>query len=135
MATECAVRPKPDRRTGHVETEQVRWFDVDLSLHFFSPSTGAWGSGLTRRISRSAVVFVPSGLALRVGDVLQYVLVFPGSAGRPGAVGSCRGRVVRTDAVVTVTIDRYRLQTATAARTSRDARTRRLAGRPNRREQ
>jgi len=128
MATSCALRPETDPRTRPGETEQVAWFDVGLSLQFFSPSTGVWGSGITRRISRNAVVFVSSGLPPSVGDVLQYVLGFPGSAGRRGAVGSCRGRVVRADAVVIVTIDHYRLQTATAARTSRDARTRRLAG-------
>ncbi len=128
MAAECHVRPKPDRRTLHVQPGPALWFDIDLPLYFHSPSTGAWGSGSTRCICRNAVTFVPSGLGLSVGDVLQYALVFPGTAGRPGGVGLCRGRVVRADEVVTVTIDRYRLQTATAARESRDAQARRLAG-------
>ncbi len=105
-----------------------QWFDVALPLHLFSRSAGRWGSGLTRRISRNAVEFVASGLALRAGDALQFVLAFPGPAGQVGAVGSCRGRVVQSDAVVVATIDRCRLQTVTAAQTSRDARTRRLAG-------
>lgn len=108
--------------------DQALWFDMDLPLYFYSPSTGEWGSGATRRVSRNAVMFAPSALSLRVGDVLEYALVFPGAAGRPGAVGSCHGQVVRAGAVATVTIDRYRLQTATAAQESGDPRARRLAG-------
>jgi hypothetical protein len=107
---------------------QARWFDMDLPLHFFSPATQAWGTGLTRRISRDAVMFVPSDTSFSVGDDLRYLLLFPGAGGKPGAVGMCRGRIARADTVVVVTIDRCRLQTATAVRASRDAHTRRLVG-------
>lgn len=105
---------------------QARWFDVDLSVSYFSPATDAWGIGRTRRICRDAVVFAPSGAAVRLGDELRYLLFFPGASRKPGAVGSCRGRVVRTEPAVVVTIDRCRLQTATAARASLDERTCRL---------
>ena len=82
---------------------------------------------MTCEISRSAVVFISSGTTVRVGEVLQYVLVLPGFAGKAGAVASCRGRVIRADAVVVVTIDKNRLQTAAVARAAgRDARKRRL---------
>lgn len=107
--------------------QQLLWFDAGLTIHFFSQSTGGWGSGLTRRISRRAVMFVPFGSAPVAGEALRYALAFPGRAGRAGAVASCCGRVVRADTEVVVTMDRCRLQTASAARARRDARTRRLA--------
>jgi hypothetical protein len=128
MAAECAVRPLADRRTPWVEMPRVRWFDVDLPIHFVSPATEAWGIGRTCRISRDAVMFVPSNTSFSVGDQLRYLLLFPGTGGKPGAVGMCRGRIARADTVVVVTIDRCRLHTPTSARASRDARMRRLVG-------
>ena len=128
MSNECTVRPRADRRTRGVETRHARWFDVDLPVHFVSPATEAWGAGRTRRICRDAVVFDPSDTPLGVGDELRFLLLFPGAGGKPGAVGTCRGSIVRADTVVVVTIDRCRLQTPTAVLASRDARMRRLAG-------
>lgn len=128
MSTECDVRPRADRRTRGGETRQAPWFDVDLPVHFVSPATGAWGAGRTRRICRDAVVFDPSDTPLGVGDQLRFLLLFPGTGGKPGAVGKCRGSIVRADTVVVVTIDRCRLQTQAAVLESRDGRMRRLAG-------
>jgi len=128
MATDCAERPRADRRNRWVEMPQARWFDVDLPLHFFSPATEAWGIGRTRRISRDAVMFVSSDAGFSVGDELRYLLFLPSTARKSGGVGLCRGWVARADTVVVVTIDRCRLQTATAARASRDARVRQMVG-------
>jgi hypothetical protein len=127
MATDCTVLPRADCATRFEEVRQAQWFDVDLPIHFFSQATEVCGIGLTRRISRDAVMFASSGAPLTAGDELRYLLLFPKASGKAGAVGLCRGRVVRADAVVVVTIDRCRLQSATAVRASRDARTRRLA--------
>jgi hypothetical protein len=89
---------------------------VRLPVRFLSPATGASGEGVTQVISREGVVFAPADPNVRVGDVLHYVLMFPGHEGRAGAVARCCGRVSRADGVIAVTIDRYRLQTADAAR-------------------
>jgi hypothetical protein len=102
---------------------------MHLSLGYYVNAAGTWGTGVTCAISRDAVEFAPAERSLNVGDVLHYVLAFPGSAGSTGAVALCRGRVVRAGAVVVVTIDEYRLQTATAARAERrNARTDWLVG-------
>jgi hypothetical protein len=98
---------------------------VCLSLGYYVNFAGAWRTGVTRTVSRGAVEFVPSDRVVSVGDFLQYVLVFPGSEGRTGAVALCRGRVVRAGATVVVTIDEQHLQTAADARGARhDARKR-----------
>jgi hypothetical protein len=89
---------------------------VPLSLGYHVNAAGTWGTGVTRAVGRGAVEFVPAGRPVRVGDALHYVLVFPGSAGKAGAVASCRGRVIRAGAVVVVTMDQHRLQTAAAVR-------------------
>jgi hypothetical protein len=102
---------------------------MHLSLGYYANDGGTWGTGVTCAISRDAVEFAPAERSLSVGDVLHYVLVFPGSAGSTGAVALCRGQVTRAGAVVVVTIDQYRLQTAAAARAPhRDARTDWLVG-------
>jgi hypothetical protein len=107
--------------------EQPPRFLVRLTLGYYVDSAGTWGTGVTCRISRRAVEFVTSGRLVNVGDVLHYVLVFPGSANKAGAVASCRGQVLAADATVVVTIDQYRLQTADTVRTARgDAWTRSL---------
>lgn len=127
MPIEPAPRPRDGSVLGDARFGRLPRFPVRLRLSFFSRSTGVWGTGLTSQINRSAVAFVPSGATVRVGDVLQYVLALPDSAERAGAVASCRGRVVRADEVVVVTIDWHRLQSAAAARCdSRDACKRRL---------
>ena len=95
-------------------------FHACLSLGYYVNFTGAWRTGVTRTVSRSDVEFVPSDRTLSVGDLLQYVMVFPGFEGRTGAVVLCRGRVVRADATVVVTVDQHRQQRAAR----HDARTR-----------
>jgi len=108
-----------------MEAVRVPSFHVCLSLGYYVNFTGAWRTGVTRTVSRGTVEFVPSDRAVSVGDFLQYVLVFPGSEGRTGAVALCRGRVVRAGATVVVTIDQQHLQTAADARAARhDARKR-----------
>jgi len=97
-------------------------FTVALPLGYYLSSGGTCGTGATLRISRTAVEFVPSDRSITVGDVLHYVLVFPGSAGRAGAVASCRGQVTCAGAAVIVTIDQYHLQPATTVKAAgRDA--------------
>jgi hypothetical protein len=128
MTAEGTTQPRADCRTRRVEMRQARWFDVDIPVHFFSPATETWGIGRTRRVSRNVVVFLSSDAGFSVGDELRYLLLFPGIASKSGAVGLCRGRIVRSESVVVVTIDRCRLQTAASVRDSRDARTRRLIG-------
>jgi hypothetical protein len=104
---------------------RVPSFHVCLSLGYYVNFTGAWRTGVTRRVSRGAVEFVTSDRAVSVGDYLQYVLVFPGSEGRTRAVALCRGRVVSAGATVVVTIDQQHLQAAAGARGARyDARKR-----------
>jgi len=98
---------------------------VCLSLGYYVNFAGAWRTGVTRTVSRGTVEFVPSDRAVSVGDFLQYVLVFPGSESRTGAVALCRGRVVHAGATVVVTIDQQHLQTTADARGARhDARKR-----------
>ena len=99
--------------------EQAPLFQVRLTLGYYVNAAGTWGTGVTCRISRSVVEFVPSDRLINVGDVLHYVLVFPASAGKAGAVASCRGQVLEADATVLVSIDQYRLQTAATVWTAR----------------
>ena len=87
-------------------------FHACLSLGYYVNFTGAWRTGVTRTVSRSAVEFVPSDRTLSVGDFLQYVVVFPGFEERTGAVVLCRGRVVHVDATVVVTVDQQHMQAA-----------------------
>jgi len=115
-------------RSGHArsarttETKLATRFTVSLPLGYYVSSGGTCGTGATLRISRTAVEFVPADRSITVGDDLQYVLVFPGSAGRAGAVASCRGHVTWAGAAVVVTIDQYHLQPATAVKAAgRDA--------------
>jgi hypothetical protein len=104
---------------------RVPSFHVCLSLGYYVNFAGAWRTGVTRTVSRGTVEFVPSDRAVSVGDFLQYVLVFPGSESRTGAVALCRGRVVHAGATVVVTIDQQHLQTTADARGARhDARKR-----------
>jgi hypothetical protein len=99
-------------------------FRVCLSLGYYVNFTGAWRTGVTRTVSRSTVEFVPSDRSVSVGDFLQYVLVFPGSESRTGAVALCRGRVVLAGATVVVTVDQRHLQTTDVGAARHDARKR-----------
>jgi hypothetical protein len=128
MRTPRALHAADEGSARHGEAKPAPWFDVCLPLRFYSPSTGIWGAGQTRQVSRDTVAFVPSDATVSVGDVLQYVLVFPGTAGRSGAVASCRGRVLQGDTLAVVTIEHYRLQTAAAARGVQRSVRRRLLG-------
>jgi len=113
------------RGARSIGTGRTPRFQVCLPLGYYVNSTGAWWTGVTRTVSRSAVEFVPSDRSTRVGDVLQYVLVFPGSASRVGAVALCRGQVIRAAAAVVVTLDQHHWQSATDVRTAHcDARKR-----------
>ncbi|MGE5200160.1 MAG: hypothetical protein ACM3H9_11005 [Rhodospirillaceae bacterium] len=127
METPHAMRAGSGRAAGAMRAGPAPWFQIRLSIGYCVNVAGTWGTGETCRISRGAVEFVPAEPSIRVGDALDYVLVFPGHAGKPGAVASCRGQVVRAGAVVVVTIDNYRLQTAIDAKAPhRDQWTRQL---------
>ena len=125
MRSQSASLAEHDRAPLSLGAVRIPGFHVCLSLGYYVNFAGAWRTGVTRTVSRGTVEFVPSDRAVSVGDFLQYVLVFPGSEGRTGAVALCRGRVVHAGATVVVTIDQQHLQTTADARGARhDARKR-----------
>jgi hypothetical protein len=125
MRSQSASLAEHDRAPRNLGAVRTPSFHVCLSLGYYVNFTGAWRTGVTRTVSRSTVEFVPSDRAVTVGDVLHYVLVFPGCEGRTGAVALCRGRVVRADATVVVTVDQQHFQKAADVRAARhDARKR-----------
>ena len=97
-------------------------YAVGLPVDFSNPTTGESGAGLTVDLSREDLRMQTGTGILRVGDPLCFLINFPGTGLRRGAVAICCGRVTRIEAAgrdglrtVAVTIDRHHLRPANRA--------------------
>jgi hypothetical protein len=97
-------------------------YNVGLTVDFNNPTTGESGAGLTVDLSREDLQMRTGADILRVGDPLCFLINFPGTGLKRGAVAICCGRVTRVETVgqdglrtVAVTIDRHHLGPANKA--------------------
>ena len=92
-----------------MEQRKTRRFDLKLPFELIRAGTASKGSGETKNLSSSGVLFTSSA-SIEVGDSIEYLITLPKSPGVYANVQlRCVGKVLRSDrrSSFAATMERY----------------------------